>query len=869
MNYTAVSAFAALNDSSDTIRLYNVSGNVSGIATGDSVTGPGFPQDLITSGANPFTGATPAGSQNVIQGSTGLTLYFGTGASIAIVGQVLTGAGIPSGTVITDIQPQGTPIASYEIIINQVASVISGTLISFTTPAQLVVSQSVTFQEGDAITISSSLKPGLQYLAVYETEPVQSLLDIFWESSTTGIVQDINNIILNENTGGVAAANLAPFNTNAFKEDLRKDPTTNEYPSITVAPFGLVDNFEQAIAAGNINTPLSLDSVLNGYGEDVQTVYINNDPFITPYITPCFTFAETGSNTGLFTIRIAEGFGRNIYFGSDALLHTFTFKFSAVVNNLETFLDRTVVLRNVQPYFYTWEGTSFKVLRTQTATATTGGFKFDVYNSGPSANNIIPGFKVYNSTTPASLPSNLVTAGTSFTIPPNINNVIGFPNNTISAAAFPLNVTQTGTQITFGGESWLFNGNPSIAVNNLAVFDSNFTTQATSSIPTGTVVTAFSDGATGSGTRTATFSNSITTTHVGNGFTISGQGDGDALEFWTPNYLVVNQEVNVIKDNLIYVFDTPNWNNCPIGPVYTGSANSELITTLQGVNGAGFNVNDLFATNQGSQRWRDLTCSIPSATNSAGEDALQYFGLSNQGLMTQSLSGFGEVNLLNLGYQNNAMPADVYTVNLRLDDPSDFSLCSIIVNTGLQLCTTQPDSQFGDYPYGVQEYTVTATPQNGRPLPTLIRKYLVVSICDGAAGQAVELGGNGSNGIWVWLGGSEYVAGISTDNPSWEDCIASNGTNIVLAAVGNTPNPYGSGSACGGGGWVNNGVPWNDNDGLAGIRSSLLGMPCQSLDGTSGTNANNQNYLTSIALTAGTGSGVPLTPSVADHVFTI
>ena len=65
--------------------------------------------------------------------------------------------------------------------------------------------------------------------------------------------------------------------------------------------------------------------------------------------------------------------------------------------------------------------------------------------------------------------------------------------------------------------------------------------------------------------------------------------------------------------------------------------------------------------------------------------------------------------MLNIGYQDNAMPADVYRVNLKIYDPSDSSECAVIVNTGLKLCTTQPASQFGDAPYGVQEYTVTAT----------------------------------------------------------------------------------------------------------------------------------------------------------------
>ena len=841
-NYTAVSGFASIDDTSDTIRLYNVSGDTAGIALGDSVTGPGFPEDLTADTASPFAGAYPAGQTNVNTGSTGLTLFFQNPVTFAAVGQVLTGAGIASGTVVTDIQAGGT-----EIIMNQIASVISNTPVLFTSPATLIVNQAVTFQEGDAITISSQLKPGIQYLAVYETEPVQSLLDIFWESSSTGIIQDINNIILNENTGGVAAGSLAPFNTNVFKEDLRQDPVTNAYPNITVAPFGLVDNFEQPIPSGSINTPLSLDRVENGYGENVQTVYQNGGT-----ITPVFSFAEVGSS-GLYNIKIAEGFGRNIYFGEDALLHTFIFFFSATVNNLETFFEREAILRNVQPYFYTWEGTSFKALRTQTAEATASGFKFDVYNEGPSASNIIPGFKVYNNTTPAAFQSNLVTAGTSFTIPPNINNNIGYPNNPISAAPFPTGSTQTSTQITFGTESWSVFGNPTVAINNLVLFDPNFTIQASSSIPAGTFVTAFADGTAGSGTRTATFSNSITTTHVGTGFTIFGEGEGDAMQFWTPNYLEVSASVNVTAGDLIYVFDTPNWGNCPIGPVYTGSANLELITTIQGVNGAGFNIDDLFGTNQGLQKWRDLTCTIVSVINSNDEDADQYFGLSNQGLMTQNLAGLGEVNLLNIGYQNNSMPADVYRVNLRLDDPSDFDLCQVIVNTGLQLCTNQLASQFGDHPYGVQEYTVTAT---GAGLPAIVRKYLFVSICEGAAGQDPLFGGNGSNGYWLWIGGSD---GETPANPSWDNCIGSNGgTNILLEALPNTPNPYTSGSACSGG-WIK-GFAWDDFGGISGGRSALLAMPCVDLA---------PGYQTSITQIKGTGSGIPLTPSVENYVFTI
>ena len=178
--------------------------------------------------------------------------------------------------------------------------------------------------------------------------------------------------------------------------------------------------------------------------------------------------------------------------------------------DLETFFEREVVLGNVQPYFYTWEGTSFNALRNQSGTT-----EIDVYGGGPSATNIIPGFKVYNSTNPTAF-NNLQTTGTSYTTPPNLWNVVGSPNNPISAVPNGT-ATQTGSTITFTIESWQINSINTIAQFNLVAFDPDFTTQSNSSIPAGTYVNSFANGSAGSNTRTATFNNSITTTHAGSG----------------------------------------------------------------------------------------------------------------------------------------------------------------------------------------------------------------------------------------------------------------------------------------------------------------------------------------------------------------
>ena len=39
--------------------------------------------------------------------------------------------------------------------------------------------------------------PGIQYLAVYETEPTESALDIYWETTTAGLISDLNSAIIN------------------------------------------------------------------------------------------------------------------------------------------------------------------------------------------------------------------------------------------------------------------------------------------------------------------------------------------------------------------------------------------------------------------------------------------------------------------------------------------------------------------------------------------------------------------------------------------------------------------------------------------------------------------------------------------------
>jgi hypothetical protein len=53
------------------------------------------------------------------------------------------------------------------------------------------------------------------FLAIYETEPQDSLLDIFWETPTVGLISDLNDAILSEYTGAVG---WSSYTSNDFNE---------------------------------------------------------------------------------------------------------------------------------------------------------------------------------------------------------------------------------------------------------------------------------------------------------------------------------------------------------------------------------------------------------------------------------------------------------------------------------------------------------------------------------------------------------------------------------------------------------------------------------------------------------------------------
>ena len=93
----------------------------------------------------------------------------------------------------------------------------------------------------------------LPYLAIYETAPVESLLDIYWETSSAGLIVDLNAEVASTNSGVTGFAGL----TWEFDED------TAALGQPVTSWFTPVDNQGQVITAG-ITAQLTSQSNING-----------------------------------------------------------------------------------------------------------------------------------------------------------------------------------------------------------------------------------------------------------------------------------------------------------------------------------------------------------------------------------------------------------------------------------------------------------------------------------------------------------------------------------------------------------------------------------------------------------------------------
>ncbi len=235
--------------------------------------------------------------------------------------------------------------------------------------------------EGELITITKTagaslpetrtpLIPGIQRLAVYETKPVESLLDIYWETSSSGLISDLNTLIINNQStpGGV---DFFPFETNNFDEGLpAKSNILNTLT--TINGFQIVNSFGSPITLVPANgDTIELLSVTNGYNQVVggsAAVDGTGVGVLGRYFIFQDSTSAEGGLVGPWQIRTTDStdnqstdFPSNFYddiyymYNEDNQdtnpLRDFTFNFRVVIDGIENIVTKEASLNNVQQFY--------------------------------------------------------------------------------------------------------------------------------------------------------------------------------------------------------------------------------------------------------------------------------------------------------------------------------------------------------------------------------------------------------------------------------------------------------------------------------------------------------------------------------------
>ena len=138
------------------------------------------------------------------------------------------------------------------------------------------------------------------YLAVYETEPTESLLEIYWETTTAGLIVDLNTAIASGSGGASSFENV----NWEFKEDF--------LPSTSGAPVYVTDEFYPLNEEGDpylIDIEGELVSVIDGNGDSAEGLFslqpgVNANTFRLRFDGPSQVFREGSIESNVYTFEI-------------------------------------------------------------------------------------------------------------------------------------------------------------------------------------------------------------------------------------------------------------------------------------------------------------------------------------------------------------------------------------------------------------------------------------------------------------------------------------------------------------------------------------------------------------------------------------
>ena len=176
---------------------------------------------------------------------------------------------------------------------------------------EVVISKAITYSTNDTFTFTQEDYIPIENLAILETAPTISNLDIYWETSSAGLISELNEAI--RNSANSTEADIAPFNDSAFEEDLGVGQ------DILAADFQVIDAGTGAAIDANLVT-LTDESITyagdqGGDASGILDVY------------------ETNPTTGSWNIRTKQGFVKEIWYSDDPNKRNFVINISVSVEN--------------------------------------------------------------------------------------------------------------------------------------------------------------------------------------------------------------------------------------------------------------------------------------------------------------------------------------------------------------------------------------------------------------------------------------------------------------------------------------------------------------------------------------------------------
>ena len=240
-----------------------------------------------------------------------ITINVIAGTGVISPGDTVTGGTIVPGTIVTDV------VSTSEIEVNKKQTLVAGTTLNF--------------HKGSPIR-------NLQNLAVFETDPVLSELDIFWETSSSGLITDLNQAIIDDSA---ASASIAGFNDDNFTEAIVPgfSAAGGVNPLLGVGNFTLQNqaSVDYLYGTGTGQGVLTLVSVFDLNLQDRSDEFVLNDN-------------NTVGVVGVYSVGV-KGNASNpyYYYGFPTEARSFRFLFRSVVNSIIQEFYEDVELENLVP----------------------------------------------------------------------------------------------------------------------------------------------------------------------------------------------------------------------------------------------------------------------------------------------------------------------------------------------------------------------------------------------------------------------------------------------------------------------------------------------------------------------------------------